>query len=239
MSKSPLTKIYKYKILPGVESAYLELQEQTQALYREHAEVEFTYLKDSKNSLLKTEVIQFFDADTSKNIDKIDSDPRILALFKKFESNILDKTVPIQEEILEAESLSQASKVHHIEIYCSSLEKSVQFWSWFLTEIGYKQFQKWSDGVSFKLGSTYMVFVQADSKYLDSSFHRCKPGLNHLAFHASSRQNVDDMTLKLQERGIKILYPEKHPHAGGPDSYGVFFEDPERIKVELMAPPKL
>jgi len=30
-----------------------------------------------------------------------------------------------------------------------------------------------------------------------------------------------------------ILYADRHPHAGGPDSYAVFFEDPERIKVEL------
>jgi hypothetical protein len=29
---------------------------------------------------------------------------------------------------------------------------------------------------------------------------------------------------------------DKHPHAGGPASYAVFFEDPERIKVELTAP---
>jgi catechol 2,3-dioxygenase-like lactoylglutathione lyase family enzyme len=169
----------------------------------------------------------------SENITSIP----VFALFKKFESNILDKTVPIHEEILEGESLSQASKLHHIEIYCSSLEKSAQFWSWFLGEIGYKQFQKWPGGISFKLGSTYIVFVQAETKHLDFGFHRCRPGLNHLAFHAPSKQCVDTMTSKMKERGIKILYSEKHPHAGGTDSYGVFFEDPERLKVELMVSP--
>ncbi len=42
------------------------------------------------------------------------------------------------------------------------------------------------------------------------------------------------MTLKLKQRGANILYSDKHPLAGG--SYGVFFEDPDRIKVELVAP---
>ncbi len=27
-----------------------------------------------------------------------------------------------------------------------------------------------------------------------------------------------------------------HPYAGGDDHYAVYFEDPERIKVELVAP---
>jgi catechol 2,3-dioxygenase-like lactoylglutathione lyase family enzyme len=61
--------------------------------------------------------------------------------------------------------------------------------------------------------------------------------LNHLAFHASSRDDVDRMSERLRERGVTILYPEQHPHAGGPDYYAVFFEDPDRIKVEFVAPP--
>jgi len=52
-------------------------------------------------------------------------------------------------------------------------------------------------------------------------------------FHAASRRQVDEVTAKLRERGAVILYADRHPHAGGPDSYAVFFEDPERVKVEL------
>jgi len=231
-----LTKIYKYKIKSGTEDDYLKLQEDAQALYREHAEVEFSYLKDAKNPLVRTEVIRFFDSNSPEIIKKIDSDPRVLALFNKFSDGILDNSMAIQEEILSEESISATGKVHHIEIYCSQLEKSAQFWGWFLGELGYKQFQKWNGGISFKLGYSYIVFVQAESKYLEGSFHRCKPGLNHLAFHASSPRHVDQLTQKLKDRGFAILYPDKHPHAGGPDSYGVYFEDPERIKVEVIAP---
>ncbi|MBS4175360.1 VOC family protein [Bacillus sp. FJAT-49736] len=126
--------------------------------------------------------------------------------------------------------------LHHIEIYVSDLEQTTKFWDWFLTKLGYQVYQKWDKGISWKHESTYIVFVQADKKYLDIPYHRCRVGLNHLAFRAKSRQQVDDITLELKEKGIKILYSDRHPFAGGPSYYAVYFEDPDRIKVELVAP---
>ncbi|MFD1363135.1 MULTISPECIES: VOC family protein [Bacillaceae] len=126
--------------------------------------------------------------------------------------------------------------LHHIEIYVSDLKRSIDFWSWYLEELGYKSFQKWEGGQSWKIGDTYIVFVQTEERFLDVPYHRCRVGLNHLAFHADSRQHVDDMTKKLEDKGITILYTEQHPFAGGDDHYAVYFEDPDRIKVELVAP---
>jgi catechol 2,3-dioxygenase-like lactoylglutathione lyase family enzyme len=125
--------------------------------------------------------------------------------------------------------------LHHVEIYVSNLEKSVEFWSWLLTELGYEQYQKWDLGISWKYQETYLVFVQAEQRFLDVPYHRCRVGLNHLAFHARSREHVDELTESLIKKEISILYKEKHPYAGGPEYYAVFFEDPDRIKVELVA----
>ncbi|WP_017187396.1 VOC family protein [Alkalibacillus haloalkaliphilus] len=126
--------------------------------------------------------------------------------------------------------------LHHIEIYVSNLEESANFWRWFLEELGYTSYQEWESGCSFKLGDTYIVFVQAEDRFLDVPYHRCRVGLNHLAFHAESRQYVDEMTEKLKSRGVRILYTDQHPFAGGANYYAVYFEDPDRIKVELVAP---
>ncbi|MGR9049796.1 VOC family protein [Halobacillus faecis] len=126
--------------------------------------------------------------------------------------------------------------LHHVEIYVSNLKKSESFWNWFLEELGYQSYQKWEEGQSWKLGETYLVFVQTENKFLDVPYHRCRTGLNHLAFHASSRERVDEMTKMLKERGITILYENEHPFAGGEDYYAVYFEDPDRIKVEFVAP---
>lgn len=127
-------------------------------------------------------------------------------------------------------------KLHHIEIYVSDLSISQIFWSWLLKELGYQKYQQWSEGVSFKLDETYLVFVQTEKRFLDVSYHRKRTGLNHLAFHADSRRQVRELTVRLKEKGIKILYEDKHPFAGGEGYYAVFFEDPDRIKVEIVAP---
>ena len=126
--------------------------------------------------------------------------------------------------------------LHHIEIYVSDLNRSVEFWGWFLPQIGYEPYQTWDKGRSWKLGDSYIVFVQAEKDFLDISYHRKRVGLNHLAFHATSREQVDEITAELKQRGVTILYSDKHPYAGGKDHYALYFEDPDRIKVELVAP---
>lgn len=126
--------------------------------------------------------------------------------------------------------------LHHVEVNVSNLEKTKMFWGWIMPKLGYEIFQQWKSGISWKQGSTYIVFVQTKDQYLSSSFHRSQTGLNHLAFHANSKQQVDDMTLELMEKGVKILYQDRHPYAGGLNHYAVFFEDPDRIKVEIVAP---
>ncbi|MFK9090994.1 VOC family protein [Bacillus salipaludis] len=126
--------------------------------------------------------------------------------------------------------------LHHLEIYVSDLTKTIEFWDWFLTELGYETYQKWDSGISWKYGETYLVFVQTDERFLDIPYHRSRVGLNHLAFHAKTKEHVNQITAQLMEKGITILYQDKHPYAGGDLHYAVYFEDPDRIKVELVAP---
>lgn len=125
--------------------------------------------------------------------------------------------------------------LHHVEIYVSDLNRTIAFWKWLLTEkFSYVISQKWDFGISFSLGDTYLVFVQTEEKYLKQSFNRKNTGLNHLAFHSGSKEFIDDLTLELKGKGVNILYPDKHPYAGGEDYYAVFFEDPDRFKVEVV-----
>lgn len=136
----------------------------------------------------------------------------------------------------EPERVNRLGLLHHIEIYVSDLERSADFWGWFLSELGYEPYQEWNGGRSWKLGDTYLVFVQAQDKYLDVPYHRCRVGLNHLAFHAASREQVDEIAVKVRSRGMTVLYEDRYPYAGGENHHALFFEDPDRIKVELVAP---
>jgi catechol 2,3-dioxygenase-like lactoylglutathione lyase family enzyme len=79
-----------------------------------------------------------------------------------------------------------------------------------------------------------LVFVQVAERFKKPVFHRCRVGLNHLAFHAECADQVDEIAEQLRERGVTLLYPDRPRKTT--DGYTIFFEDPDRIKVELIAP---
>jgi catechol 2,3-dioxygenase-like lactoylglutathione lyase family enzyme len=127
--------------------------------------------------------------------------------------------------------------IHHVELYVSDLQRSVTFWDWLLGELGYTVHQQWEEGRSWIHCGTYIVLVQAPATHLPAGYHRRRVGLNHIAFQVESRAAVDQFTAQLRQRGAEILYQDRHPYAGGRDSYAVFFEDPDRIKLEISAAP--
>jgi len=81
--------------------------------------------------------------------------------------------------------------LHHVELYVSDLTKSLNAWDWLLTELGYTVYQQWDEGRSYRFGATYLVFVQTEADHLEPPYHRKKTGLNHLAFHASSLEQLE------------------------------------------------
>ncbi|GGI39091.1 VOC family protein [Mammaliicoccus stepanovicii] len=126
-------------------------------------------------------------------------------------------------------------QLHHIEIYVKDIAVSKVFYEWLLPKLNYHLYQEWDEGFSFKLNSTYIVFVQVSVEFKDFGYHRKQIGLNHLAFSVDSREAVDHFTLDLKKKGIPVLYDNKHPYASGNDSYAVYFEDPDRIKLEIVS----
>lgn len=72
-------------------------------------------------------------------------------------------------------------QLHHVEIWIPSLEQAVAQWGWLLSQLGYQPFQEWSSGRSWRLGC-YLVFEQSAAATADDH-DRCRPGLNHIAFH--------------------------------------------------------
>lgn len=123
--------------------------------------------------------------------------------------------------------------MHHIEIYISNLEKTREFYSWLLSLLGFTLFQNWSQGFSYRKDGFYLVFVQVQEKYLPNGYNRCHIGLNHLAFSCEDKDKIDRIREQLILKGIPLLYDEQYPYAGGVNHYAVYFEDPDRIKLEI------
>ena len=127
----------------------------------------------------------------------------------------------------------RAGQLHHVELYASDLDASIDFWGWLLGALGYEPKNEWESGRSWINGPTYVVLVEADDE--GPAFDRNAPGLNHLAFHAGSREQVARIADGVRERSdASLLYPEQHPYAGG--YYALYCADPEGVKVEVVAP---
>jgi catechol 2,3-dioxygenase-like lactoylglutathione lyase family enzyme len=125
--------------------------------------------------------------------------------------------------------------LNHAEVNVIDLGAAIEFYDWFLGDLGYTVHQNWDRGRSWTLGPTYIVVTKVESRYQEPAFHRKRAGLNHLAFQASSKERVDGMHRKLRERGVAILYGGPEPGAND-YPYAVYFEGPERLKLEYVWP---
>nr|WP_246607057.1 VOC family protein [Actinoplanes toevensis] len=124
--------------------------------------------------------------------------------------------------------------LHHVELWVPDLAGSSGPWGWLLGELGWTVFQDWPGGRSWKYGEVYLVLEQSPA--LSGDVHdRLAPGLNHVAFAVGGRDEVDRLTRLAQENGWSLLFADRHPHAGGPDSYAAYLEDNWGYEVELQA----
>jgi catechol 2,3-dioxygenase-like lactoylglutathione lyase family enzyme len=124
--------------------------------------------------------------------------------------------------------------IHHIELWVPDLGRAISSWGWLLGELGYEQFQDWPDGRSWRSGVSYIVVEQSPA-IVAGEHERCRPGLNHLAFHVATRQRVDELAAAGAEHGWSLMFPDRHPHAGGPEHYAAYLENADGFEAELVA----
>ena len=124
--------------------------------------------------------------------------------------------------------------LHHIELWVPDLARATAQWGWLLSQLGYTLFQDWPAGRSWQLGATYLVIEQSPALTAGGD-DRLRPGMNHLAFHAGTRRDVDTLTTAAPAHGWTLLFPGTHPHAGGPDHYAAYLTNTDGFEVELVA----
>lgn len=124
--------------------------------------------------------------------------------------------------------------LHHVELWVPDIDRAATQWGWLLTELGYRPFQDWPAGRSWILAGTYIVIEQSPDM-VPGPHDRKRPGLNHLAFHAGERAHVDALAAAAPEHGWTLLFPDKHPHAGGPQSYAAYIANTDGYEAELIA----
>ncbi|AQU70101.1 VOC family protein [Streptomyces niveus] len=129
--------------------------------------------------------------------------------------------------------------LHHVELWVADLDRALSSLGWLLEALGCALFQSWDGGRSWRLGPTYLVIEQ--SLALTAERHdRCRPGLNHLAFHVEDAATVEELTADAARHGRHLMFPERHPYAGGAQHCAASLENDDGFEVELVAvkPPE-
>ena len=126
--------------------------------------------------------------------------------------------------------------IHHIELWVPDLAAARRSWGWLLTGLGWTVTELGDTTFEAHDGDLYLFVEQSPA--LSGRIHdRLAPGVNHLAFHAGPRARLDQLVAAAPEHGWTLLFPDRHPYAGGPDHYAAYLENGDGYEVELVATP--
>jgi len=122
--------------------------------------------------------------------------------------------------------------IDHIGINVWDVRESKKFYNELLSYLGFKEHD---GGWINKLNGIWLS--QASNK---DSHERTHVGVNHVSFRVQSHEDVDIFYKEfLLENNVSVLYdnPKEYPqYTKG--YYAVFFEDPDKIKLEVFWFPK-
>jgi lactoylglutathione lyase len=68
----------------------------------------------------------------------------------------------------------------------------------------------------------------------DGAFPTNRPGLHHLSFEVDSVEAVRAAEERVREAGLKLHHDGIVPHGEGATSGGIYFEDPDGIRLEVF-----
>ncbi len=124
-------------------------------------------------------------------------------------------------------------EVGHIGLNVSGIDRSKQF---------YEKVFGFDVIAESQEAGKHFVFLGKDQQVKltlwqqgSGPFNKPISGLHHLAFQVESIEAVRNAEQKLKEIGAKLIYDGIVSHREGAQSGGVFFEDPDGIRLEIYS----
>jgi glyoxylase I family protein len=132
------------------------------------------------------------------------------------------------------------AQVYHLQINVRDPAVSLPFYRELLGYLEYRTVYDSETMAGFSTGAGADIWVMGtDAAHVGHGFHRKRPGLNHLALRVEQRADVDRFRGEfMTPRRLRSLYdtPREFPEYR-PGYYAVFFEDPDRLKLEVVHIP--
>jgi catechol 2,3-dioxygenase-like lactoylglutathione lyase family enzyme len=122
----------------------------------------------------------------------------------------------------------------HIGINVTDLERSRAFYAdVFGLEVlgGSKESPQKFAFLGDESGLVLTLWEQAEGRFAPRT-----PGLHHLSFQAPSIDAVRELLGRLKARKVEIFHDGVVAHSEAADSGGVFFADPDGVRLEVFAP---
>jgi glyoxylase I family protein len=131
--------------------------------------------------------------------------------------------------------------ISHLDLNVSDPSRSLPFYGLVLGHLGLQRFDLAPDragwGKELSGGASWGIEIRPPAERPPGTRHeRYAPGIDHLAVHAESRADVDDLYAALIDAGYAVADPPAE-YDYSPGYYAVAFDDPDGIRLEVVHDP--
>ncbi|OBF33660.1 glyoxalase [Mycobacterium sp. ACS1612] len=130
-----------------------------------------------------------------------------------------------------------APLIGHVGLNVTSLTRSLNFYR---AVCGFDLLAEGTDD-----GRRYAFLGHGDTITLtlwqqsDGVFQTAQPGLHHIAFSVPTLEDVEAVQDRLRRLDVPLIYDDIIAHQPGATSGGIFFTDPDGIRVEICTSDRL
>jgi len=126
----------------------------------------------------------------------------------------------------------------HLRLSARDVAAAERFYDPLLRRLGFAPEPRDDNGLAWRRPDAngrpqWLIVTPASAGLRDVAHRDFAPGLQHLAFAATSRGQVDELHAILVDLGAEVIAPPDE-YDDDPDCYAVFFRDPDGVKLELV-----
>jgi catechol 2,3-dioxygenase-like lactoylglutathione lyase family enzyme len=122
----------------------------------------------------------------------------------------------------------------HLYLTVSDLGRSERFYDAVMERLGFRKSDTQIAGEPHAHYFTPSLQISIRPARTNRTHDPYAPGLHHVCVQLATRADVDAAAKALRELGVAATEPRLYPEYN-PDYYATFFEDPDRIRLELVA----